>query len=132
MCERVLFEQGIAPEQPTTASPPRGTESLRTLRWRETDSNFRSLPGSVAHRAGGALVAPPRAGPEPNNKPCGFGWLSRIRIDEQAVRRIGFRRPEPRIEAEPRRAIGAENRVLLAHVDVDVWVIGTAETHRCS
>jgi long-chain acyl-CoA synthetase len=40
-CERVLFEQGIAPEQPTRASSPRGTESLRTLRWRELDSNFR-------------------------------------------------------------------------------------------
>src|SRR5689334_5444733 len=50
-------------------------------------------------------------------------WLSWIRIGEQAVRRIGFRRPEPRIEAEPRPAIGAENRVLLAHVDVDVRVI---------
>jgi hypothetical protein len=46
-----------------------------------------------------------------------------IRIDEQAVRRVGFQRPESRIEAEARRAIGAENRVLLAHVDVDVRVI---------
>jgi uncharacterized protein len=27
---------------------------LLTLCWRETDSNFQSLPGSVAHRAGGA------------------------------------------------------------------------------
>jgi hypothetical protein len=34
--------------------------------------------------------------------------LFRIRIDEQAVRRVGFRRLEPRIEAESRRAIGAD------------------------
>jgi hypothetical protein len=31
---------GIAPEQRTRASSPSGTESLRTLRWREMDSNY--------------------------------------------------------------------------------------------
>ena len=60
-------------------------------------------------------------GPKTKNKPGGFGGYSGI--DEHAVRRIGFRRPEPRIEAEPCRTIGAEYRVLLAHVDIDVWVI---------
>src|SRR5215831_3292554 len=57
--------------------------------------------------------------------PCSLQlwWLLWIRIDEHAVRRIRFRGPEPRIEAEPRPAIGAEDRVLLAHVNVDVRVI---------
>src|SRR5215472_18952343 len=50
-------------------------------------------------------------------------WLFSIKIDEQAVWRVGFRRPEPRIKAEPCRTIRAEYRVLLAHVDVDVRVI---------
>ena len=68
-------------------------------------------------------MAPSRAGPETQQQTLPLWWLSWIRIDEQAVRRIGFRRPEPRIEAEPRPAIGAENHVLLAHVDVDVRVI---------
>jgi hypothetical protein len=51
-CERVLFEQGSAPEQPTRASSPRGTESLRTLRWREMDSNFRFLVVRPSNRHG--------------------------------------------------------------------------------
>src|SRR5205807_5291472 len=98
--------------------------SLVTLRWREVDSNPRS-PVSCQRPESRprALVAPSRAGPETQQQTLRLWWLSWIRIDEQAVRRIGFRRPEPRIEAEPRPAIGAENRVLLAHVDVDVRVI---------
>jgi hypothetical protein len=38
-----LFEQGIAPEQRNEGVIPRGTESLRTLRWRELYSNHPSL-----------------------------------------------------------------------------------------
>ena len=36
----VIIGQGIAPEQPTRVSSPRGTESLRTLCWRGMGSNF--------------------------------------------------------------------------------------------
>src|SRR6516225_722892 len=42
--------RGKKPADPPLQKP----SSQPTLRWRETDSNFRSLPGSVAHRAGGA------------------------------------------------------------------------------
>jgi hypothetical protein len=90
---------------------------------RATSLGIRSLTGVTRNRASELSCLLHEPVRNPNNKPGGYWRLSWIRIDEQAVRRIGFRRPEPRIEAEPRPAIGAKNRVLLAHVDVDVRVI---------
>ena len=53
-------------------------------------------------------------------------------IDEETVRRVGIERCKSRIEAEPRRAVGTQDRVRLAHIDVDVRVVlrwGLANTH---
>src|ERR1700758_1979921 len=53
-------------------------------------------------------------------------------IDEETVRRVGIERCQLRIEAEPRRAVGTQDRVRLAHIDVDVRVVlrwGLANTH---
>ena len=44
-------------------------------------------------------------------------------VCKDAVRRIGIERCQSRIEAEPRRAIGTEDSVRLAHIDVDVRVV---------
>ena len=44
-------------------------------------------------------------------------------FSKDAVGRFGIERCQSRIEAEPRRAIGTEDRVHLAHIDVDVRVV---------
>ena len=44
-------------------------------------------------------------------------------ISKDAVRRVGIERCQSRIEAEPCRAIGTEDSVRLAHIDVDVRVV---------
>src|SRR6267154_6418597 len=46
-----------------------------------------------------------------------------VMVCKDAVRRIGIERCQSRIEAEPRRAIGTEDSVRLAHIDVDVRVV---------
>src|SRR5260370_39701317 len=46
-----------------------------------------------------------------------------VMISKDAVRRVGIERGQSRIEAEPRPAIGTEDRVRLAHIDVDVRVV---------
>jgi hypothetical protein len=53
-------------------------------------------------------------------------------VSKDTVRRLGTERCQSRIEAEPRRAVGTQDRVRLAHIDVDVWVVvrwGLADTH---
>ena len=47
--------------------------------------------------------------------------VPRIRID--TVRRVGLGWPQSWIKTEQCRAIGAKNRVLVAHVEIDVRVI---------
>src|SRR6185312_10226973 len=50
--------------------------------------------------------------------------LPGISVDrKEAVRRVGIDRCQSRIEPEPRRAVGTEDRVRLAHIDVDVRVV---------
>ena len=50
--------------------------------------------------------------------------LPRISVDaKEAVRRVGIERCQSRIEAEPRPSVGTEDRVRLAHIDVDVRVV---------
>jgi hypothetical protein len=44
-------------------------------------------------------------------------------VCKDAVRRIGIERCQSRIEAEPRPAIGTEDRVRLGHIDVDVRMV---------
>jgi hypothetical protein len=44
-------------------------------------------------------------------------------FSKDAVRRVSIERCQSRIEAEPRAAIGAEDRVRLSHIDVDVRVV---------
>ncbi len=44
-------------------------------------------------------------------------------ISKETVRRVGIERCRSRIEAEPRRAVGTEDCVRLAHIDVDVRVV---------
>ena len=44
-------------------------------------------------------------------------------ISKDAVRRVGIKRCQSRVEAEPRRAIGTEDSVRLFHIDVDVRVV---------
>jgi hypothetical protein len=44
-------------------------------------------------------------------------------VSKEAVRRVGIERCQSRIEAEPRRAVGTEDRVRLAHIDVNVRVV---------
>src|SRR6266478_3474047 len=46
-----------------------------------------------------------------------------VMVSKDAVRRVGIERCQSRIEAEPRRAIGTEDRVRLSHIDVDVRVV---------
>src|SRR6202035_4932316 len=53
-------------------------------------------------------------------------------VSKETVRRVGIERCQSRIEAEPRRAVGTQDRVRLAHIDVDVRVVlrwGLADTH---
>ncbi len=49
-------------------------------------------------------------------------------ISKETVRRVGIERCQSRIEAEPRRAVGTEDCVRLAHIDVDVRVGPAAGT----
>src|SRR5437868_13554825 len=44
----------------------------------------------------------------------------RIIVNKVAVRRVGIGRCQSRIEAEPRRPVGAKDRVRLSHIDVNV------------
>ena len=55
-------------------------------------------------------------------------------VSKETVRRVGTERCQSRIEAEPRRAVGTQDRVRLTHIDVDVrtgYVLrsGFADTH---
>src|SRR6516165_8775125 len=63
-CERVLFEQGIALEQPTRASSPRGIESLRTCMGVFLSSGFLLLPVSCLE------VCPGKAGMFSRRQSC--------------------------------------------------------------
>src|SRR6202035_2829720 len=52
-------------------------------------------------------------------------------VSKETVRRVGIERCQSRIEAEPRRAVGTQDCVRLAHIDVDVRVVlrwGLADT----
>ena len=44
-------------------------------------------------------------------------------VSKETVRRVGIERCQSRVEAEPRRAVGTQDRVRLAHIDVDVRVV---------
>ena len=44
-------------------------------------------------------------------------------VSEETVQRVGIERYQSRIEAETRLAVGTEDRVRLAHIDVDVRVV---------
>ena len=53
-------------------------------------------------------------------------------VSKETVRRVGIERCQSRIEAEPRRAVGTQDRVRLAHIDVYVRVVlrwGLADAH---
>jgi hypothetical protein len=47
----------------------------------------------------------------------------RVMVSKETVRRVGIERCQSRSEAEPRPGVGTENRVRLAHIDVDVRVV---------
>jgi hypothetical protein len=47
----------------------------------------------------------------------------RVMVSKETVRRVSIERCQSRIEAEPRPAVGTEDRVRLAHTDVDVRVV---------
>jgi hypothetical protein len=47
----------------------------------------------------------------------------RVTISKETVGRVGIERRQSRIEAEPRPAVGTEDRVRLGHIDVDVRVV---------
>ena len=49
--------------------------------------------------------------------------LGRVVVSKETVRRVGIERCQSRIEAEPRPAVGTEDRVRLGHIDVDVRVV---------
>src|ERR1700680_2426579 len=52
-------------------------------------------------------------------------------VSKETVRRVSIERCQSRIEAEPRPAVGTEDPVRLAHIDVDVRVVlrwGHADT----
>ena len=53
----------------------------------------------------------------------GTDCLSTVEIDEQAVLRIGLERRQSQIVAIPCRAVRAEDRVVVAYVDIDVRMI---------
>src|SRR5580693_9612746 len=44
-------------------------------------------------------------------------------FSKETVRRVDIERCQSRIETEPRAAVGTEDRVRLAHIDVDVRVV---------
>ena len=57
----------------------------------------------------------------------------RVMVSKETIRRVGIERRQSRIEAEPGRAVGTQDRVRLAHIDVDVRVVlrwGLADTHK--
>src|SRR5271163_1873416 len=47
----------------------------------------------------------------------------RVMFSKKTVRRFGIERRQSRIEAETRPAVGTEDRVRPAHIDVDVRVV---------
>ena len=47
----------------------------------------------------------------------------RVMFSKEAVRRFGIERCQSRVEAETRPAVGTEDRVRPAHIDVDVRVV---------
>src|SRR5271170_8043876 len=47
----------------------------------------------------------------------------RVLVGKYTVRRLGFERSQPRIEAEPRPAVRTEDHVSIAHIDVNVRVV---------
>ena len=47
----------------------------------------------------------------------------RIMFSKETIRRFGIERRQSRIEAETRPAVGTEDRVCPAHIDVDVRVV---------
>src|SRR5216683_7405951 len=49
--------------------------------------------------------------------------VERVIFIKQTVRRVSIERCQSRIETEPRPAVGTEDRVRLAHIDVDVRVV---------
>src|ERR1700730_2240960 len=49
--------------------------------------------------------------------------LGRVVVSKETVRRVGIERWQSRIEAEPRPAVGTEDRVRRGHIDVDVRVV---------
>ena len=49
--------------------------------------------------------------------------LDFLAIDEHAVFWIRFSRPQSRIIAVPCRTVGAEDRVVVTHICIDVWMI---------
>ena len=46
-----------------------------------------------------------------------------VMVRKDTVWRVGIERCQSRIEAELRRAIGTEDHVRLAHIDIDMWVV---------
>jgi hypothetical protein len=68
----------------------------------------------------------------PGQGSCPRVCSDRVMVSKETVRRVGIERCQSRIEAEPRRAVGTQDRVRLAHIDVDVRVVlrwGLADTH---
>jgi hypothetical protein len=57
----------------------------------------------------------PVRGPRPRS--------GRVTIGEETIGRVSIEQYQSRIEAEPRPAVGTEDRVRLGHVDVDVRVV---------
>jgi hypothetical protein len=49
--------------------------------------------------------------------------LSGVTVSKETVRRVDLKRRQSGIEAEPRHAIGTEDRVRLTHINVDVRVV---------
>src|SRR6516225_1420914 len=92
--------RGKKPADPPLQKP----SSQPTLRWRETDSNFRSLPGSVAHRAGGAARGNHMA------RPNGVLSLAGLIVREDAVCRAAY---DPTGRSQPRTN---RETVLVAYV----------------
>ena len=68
----------------------------------------------------------------PGQGSCPRVCSDRVMVSKETVRRVGIERCQSRIEAEPRRAVGTQDRVRLAHIDVDVRVVlrwGLADAH---
>jgi hypothetical protein len=52
-----------------------------------------------------------------------FPYSGCVWVSKETVRRVGIEWCQSRIEAEPRPAVGTEDRVRLGHIDVDVRVV---------